>query len=114
MSKNSSKTPLKTSDLGTQADILKKSKLKDYLHQLEALNRICQSEDYRLHLKPILEAQFHNKWLAPEQFPSLKEFHKAYVEVQKRAEAYKEVRDLIETAEVNIINVTKQMNSPEK
>jgi predicted DNA-binding ArsR family transcriptional regulator len=78
------------------------------------LDRIAKSEDYRQHLKPLLEAQFNNKWLSPEQFPTLKEFHKAYVEVQKRAEAYKEVRDVIEAAETNIINVTKQLNEPEK
>src|SRR3990167_10843489 len=86
MSKNSSKTPLKTSDSGTQVDTLRKSRLKVYLKQQEALYRICQSKDYQEFLKPILQAAFHNKWLDPAQqdkegkllFQTLEQFHRAY------------------------------------
>jgi hypothetical protein len=86
--------------------------LKEILERYQALHRICQMEEYRLHLKPILEEAFKNKWPDPSQSKSTKEFHKQYTEQYGKAMAFRELFNMIEGAEKLANNLTQEMAKP--
>lgn len=84
------------------------------LDRYQALLRICKSPDYQEHLKPILMEAFHNKWPDPSQSQDLAQFHKQYSEQYGRAMAFKEIYNMIETAEKASVELAKQMALPKK
>jgi len=84
--------------------------LKKEILKWEALNRIAKTQDYQEYLKPILEQAQINKWPDPVQ----ENFSKIYRVEYGRALAFKEIQNILETAEAMIINLTKQINDPDK
>jgi hypothetical protein len=88
--------------------------LKQEALKWEGLHRISQSTEYQEYLKPLLQEQFQNKWLDPAQFNSLEEFHKAYSEAWGRAQAYKEIYNMLESAGKVAQNMAEQIKSPQK
>ena len=84
---------------GTQAGSSRKSKSKNKeLIRWEALDRISKLQEYQEHLRPILINAQQNKWLEPEKFKTLDQFHKAYSEVYGRAKAFGEIQTMIDGA----------------
>lgn len=84
--------------------------LKQELLKWEAFNRMSHSQDYLEYLKPLLNQALHNKWPDPAQ----EDFDKKYIIEYSRAMAYKEIYDIMETAEAMIKNLTKQIKDPQK
>ena len=84
--------------------------LKQELNKWEAYNRLQGNPDYQLHLKPLLESAFNNKWPDPAQ----EDFDRKYIIDFARAKAFMEIYILLETSKTMIENIRKQMNQPEK
>jgi hypothetical protein len=84
--------------------------LKQELLKWEAFNRISQSTDYQQHLKPLLTGAFNNKWPDPAQ----QDFDRKYIIEYSRAMAYKEIFDILDTAQSMIKNLNLQLALPEK
>lgn len=67
-------------------------------------------------------AQFQNKWLSPDErdkegkviYPTFESFHKAYSEAYGRARSYKDIFDLIEGAENEVLRITKLIANGKK
>lgn len=62
----------------------------------------------------MLVEAFSHKWPDPSLSKTYEEFHKQYSEQYGRAIAYKEVFELIETAETQAFNLAERMKDPEK
>ena len=91
-----------------------KFNLKAQLLVWEGRHRLSQSEDYQLYLKPLLMEAFNNLWPDPTQAKSAEEFHKQYSEAWGKAMAYKELFNLLNSAEKMVEALSKQIKNPEK
>ena len=101
-----SSKPQKTKD--NKQELLRQQYLQDKLHQQEGLHRLSKTDEYQLHLKPLLQRAVVNKWLDPADFKTLEHFHKAYSESFGRAKAYQEIMDMIDNAHHRIDDIKKQ------
>lgn len=92
----------------------KTNKLKRELRKWQALSNLSKNKDYQQFLKPILREAFSNLWPDPSRAHSFEEFFKQYSEQYGRAIAYKEIYNMLESAETMVVNLSEQIKKPKK